>query len=390
MAKRKVLAGLFGAGSLFFGDQYVLADFAQPITADPASTYTAAIGVNYSGTQTFSQTIGYDSDYNLHPDVYWFKYTSDGKTAVTFDTIGSSFNTGSGGYSLPSSNESEIAVYNPGGKLMGISKNVVDSTGNPVSISQFKGEPEPPPSPLPTDYYYPEELTQLSFKANAGSDPRWDVNPNDPNTYTGWTAPDNPGNGQNYAPLNEYHTWSTSLSKYKLNNDGSVSLSNGSTGTPLTNPGWRSSDYGRTGPSSPWNQYRALPAGTYYIAVSAATIVYSGDTYSNDLLEAPIHYDPTGTEVNNGSLPIITSPLGTFQYYDDPTGLQFSGTLELNVTQSLASTQNQWLTDGNSNWSSSTNWAGPVPSVVGDTASFLSTISTAQPLLWMQPRPLAI
>jgi hypothetical protein len=385
MSKRKLMVGVFGAGSLLWGKSQGQTGFVPPTQADPADTYTAAIGVNYSQVQTFTEQIHYDSDFNPAPDVYWFKYTADGHTAVTFDTLGSNFGSngpsggtsGSGGV-LGTSNESEIAVYNSTGKLMGLAKNVVDSSGNPVEVAKFLNEPEPPPTthPLPVDYYYSEGLSQISFAPNAPSNPRWAVSPNDPNTYTSWVAPDNItyGNtvGENYAPLNEYRAWASSLSPYKLNADGSTNVSNGAA---VTQSYTRDYDYEYLGPATSWDQYRVLPAGTYYIAISADGIVYSGDTYGNALLEAPIHYDYT-TYKNN--LPEITQPLGTFQYYDDPNGYQNYGNIVLNVTQTPAGVQKEWNVDGNGNWSSGSNWAGSVPQSAGDTASFLATNTAAR------------
>jgi hypothetical protein len=378
------VAGVFGVGSVVTLIPAVRADFATPITANPSSTYTASIGVNYNQVQTFTEPLLYDSNFDPEPDVYWFKYVSDGKTAVTFDTLGTNITTGGGGFFLPSTNETQIAVYTSTGTPVAISKNVVDSTGNPIEIAKFLNEPEPPPTthPLPTDYYYAEDLSKVTFAPNAPSDPKWDVNPNDPTGFTGWVAPDNAAigsTGQEYYPpdwpttLNEYHVWSTALSKYDLTNKGSIVLSNGSSGYAVTQSGWRTSDYDNAGPASTWNQYNALPAGTYYIAVASAAVVFSGDTYTEQYLEAPIHYDENGDEPNNGSLPILTQPLGTWQYYDDPTSNSFYGTIELNVTETPATVQYEWNIDANGNWSTPANWAGPVPQNAGDTASFLAT-----------------
>jgi hypothetical protein len=388
MAPRRFVFGIAGLASIFVGSNGVYADFAAPITADPADSFVAAIPVDYTQTLSYSETLKYDSNFNSYPDIYWFKYVSDGKTAVKFDTLGSNFgsrgpdNPSSGGAVLGSYNESEIAVYNSSGTSVAIAKNTVDSSGNPIPIwPTYSSQHDP------TNWYTPEGLSELYFKPNATSNPQWDVNPNDPTGYTGWYAPGNAGNSQEYyAPnwptsLNAYHVWSTALSKVDLNNQNQEVLDPTDNNQTITQPGWRYSDFNNAGPASTWNQYNLLPAGTYYVAVSSVGLVYSGDTYGVQLLEAPIHYDSTGDEPNNGSLPEITQPLGNFQYYDDPTGFQYYGTIQLNVTQSLAGTQNQWNVNADGNWSNSTNWAGPVPQVAGDTAYFLNAIGSAHTII---------
>ena len=47
--------------------------------------------------------------------------------------------------------------------------------------------------------------------------------------------------------------------------------------------------------------------------------------------------------------PILNSPLGTWQYYDDTTSNSFYGTLQLNVTQAPVQTQTVATLTGNSN-----------------------------------------
>ena len=229
----------------------------------------------------------------------------------------------------------------------------------------------------PTNWYTPEELSELYFEPNAPSDPKWDINPNDPTGFTGWSAPGNAGNSQEYYPpswptsLNEYHVWSTALNKFDLNNQNQEVLN--SSNQPISQPGWRYGDFSNNGPAASWNQYGLLPAGTYYIAVSSVEPIFNGNTYGEDLLEAPINYDASTGQFE----PAISQPLGTWQYYDNPGPYStFYGTIQLNVTESLAGTQNQWNVDASSTWSAPGNWAGPVPQNAGDTAYFLNAIGS--------------
>jgi hypothetical protein len=329
------------------------ADESYVVTPNPAALSTATIGTNYSQTQSFSEPLGFSSDtFVQSPDVYWFTYVSDGKSAVRFDTLGSNFGQSSGGQVLGSTNSSEVAVYSTAGSLVAVSKNTVDLSGNPIpiyptfssSIGTVYGSQ---PGALGTNQYTPEGLSQVYFAPTASTNPNWTVKPNDPTPYTGWSAPGNSGNSQQYYPpsyytsLNEYHVWSTALSPIVLDNNGNPVLRNGST---IPQPGWRYFDYERIGPGSTWNRYQVLPAGTYYIAVGSAQ-TFAGDTDAVTVLQQPIFYNYDTNQ--NG--PAITSPLTGFQYYDDPTGLQNAGTINLNVTQAPVVTQNVTTLTGSAN-----------------------------------------
>src|ERR1700733_10630785 len=90
----RLLLGMGLASGLLHGKS-AFAQFPAPITADPIDNYTAQIASgDYGQVQTFSQTLTYDpTTFTSYPSVYWFKYVSDGKTAVKFDTLGSNFGT---------------------------------------------------------------------------------------------------------------------------------------------------------------------------------------------------------------------------------------------------------------------------------------------------------
>src|SRR5271170_3807100 len=190
MAHRKLVFGISSLAAILVGGHNLRAAFPPPTTADPIDGYTVN-GLSYQttniasgdGTQSFTDTLLYDANYNPNPDVYWFKYVSDGKTAVTFDTLGSNFgtngpnNSSGGGAVLGAYNDSEIAVYNSSGTSVAITKGTVDSSGNPIPIyPTFDNGTDS----TGTDWYTPEGLSQLYFEPNPASDPMWDANPNDP------------------------------------------------------------------------------------------------------------------------------------------------------------------------------------------------------------------
>jgi autotransporter-associated beta strand protein len=338
--------------------------FPPPVTDSPIGNYTAEIDTNYNSVESFSEPLGLNPNtFATEPDLYWFKYVSNGQTEVTFDTLGSDFGTegpgggtGGGGGVLGSYNQSEIAVYNSTGSLVALSKSTVDNNGNPIPVY-------PTYSSDSSQWYESEGLSQLHFEPNAPTDPHWNVSPTDPNPYTGWAAPGNSGNSQKYYPpyydtsLNEYQVWNTALSTVVLDDNGNPVI-NPDTGQPYAQPGWRYYDRARVGPGSSWNQYDVLPAGTYYIAVASVNPVLSGDTPTEQVLEAPISYDPS---TGQNDVPQLTSDLGTWQYYEDPSDQLYWGTIELNVTQTPLPTQLDWNNaagtgDGQSWDSSSQNW----------------------------------
>ncbi|HUO10976.1 MAG TPA: autotransporter-associated beta strand repeat-containing protein, partial [Phycisphaerae bacterium] len=329
--------------------------FPPPTTADPVNTYQATIGTNYNQVQSYSADIGFNfNTFVQGPDVVWYKYVSDGQTAVRFDTLNSNITTGGGGgYFLPSTNETQVAVYTSSGSLVALSKNTVNLNGDPMAIyptfSNDKGTGASNTT-LGVNQYTPEELSQFYLAPTTSTNPHWSADPNSTTYFTGWAAPGNEGNSQKYyqpyypTNLNEYHVWSTALSPIMLDNNGNPVLD--SNNQPRSQPGWRYSDYARIGPASTWNRYQTLPAGTYYIAVASVSPTLAGDTYTQAVLEAPIHYDANANLANQ---PILTGPLGTWQYYLDSSTSSFSGTIQLDVTQAPVQTETVSSLNGVSN-----------------------------------------
>ena len=319
------------------------ASFPPPTTANPAASSQATITTNYNSVQTFTSTLGFNAaTFQQGPDVVWYTYVSDGQTAVRFDTLGSNISTGSGGFVLGESNETQVAVYTAGGTPVAISKNAEDLNGDPIAVyptfSSDKGAGASNTT-LGQNEYTPEGLSQLYLAPTQSTNPHWAADPNSTTNFTGWSAPGNgPGQVYNY---NEYKVWSTAL--YETDSNGNLILD--SKGLPIYNPSWMNGNYDTIGPGSPWNRYQVLPAGTYYVAVSSVAPVLSGDAYAQAILEAPVNFDYTALK----NEPILTAPLGTFQYYDDPSTNTFSGSLQLNVTQAPVQTQTLATLTGSSN-----------------------------------------
>ncbi|MGN6369468.1 MAG: autotransporter-associated beta strand repeat-containing protein [Phycisphaerae bacterium] len=320
-----------------------LASFPPPTTADPAGSSLATINTNYGSVQTYSSLVGFNPNtFEQGPDVLWFKYVSDGVTAVRFDTLGTNITTGGGGFTLPSTNETQMALYTASGTPVAISKNTVNLHGDPIPIyptfSSDKGAGASNTT-LGQNQYTPEELTQLYLAPTQSTNPHWTPDPYSTTYFTGWSAPGNEGNSQKYyqpyypTNLNEYHVWSTALSPIILDNNGDPVLN--TSNQTMSQPGWRYYDYARIGPGSTWNRYQVLPAGTYYLAVSSISPTFAGDTGNEAVLEAPIHFDYDTLQ----NEPILTGPLGTWQYYLDTTQNSFYGTVQLNVTQAPVQTQ---------------------------------------------------
>lgn len=352
--------------------------FPAPITANPASEYTAAITPNYQQVQSFTRTLYFDPATlpNTYPKLYWFKYTSDGNSRVKFDTLGSDFGTNgpgnptSSGPVLGSYNQSQIAVYRADGTRVAITKGAVGRDGNPITLY-------PNYNSNPANWYYAQGLSELYFEPNAPANPRWNASPSDPTPYTGWAAPGNEGNSQRYyqpyyyTNLNEYQVWNTALSPVVLDAQGQPVI-NPDTGQPRPQPGWRYYDRARVGPASTWNRYETLPAGDYYVAISSPQPTFAGDTYTEEVLRAPIHFD-YGTFQNNQ--PKLTGPLGAWQYYLDDVGTQdYYGSIRLNVTTTPLADP-VWIRDDDGAWTTAANWSGAVPLVPGATAKFGPVIS---------------
>lgn len=282
-------------------------------------------------------TLDINDPLTQYPPVYWFKYTSNGRSKVKFDTLGSDFGTnGPGnpsgvGQVLGSYNQSQIAVYRADGIPVAISKGTRNLAGDPIPIY-------PAYSSDATQWYVPQGLTELYFERNAPGNPHWFVSPNDPTPFTAWAAPGNEGNSQKYFPphyptaLNEYQVWNTALSPIMLDANGNPVI-NPNTGQPRSQPGWRYFDRARYGPGTPWNRFELLEAGDYWIAVSSAGVVFAGDQYVEEVLRAPIHFDP---QTFQSGVPQLTGPLGTFQYYIGPSTQIYYGTIVLNVTHEFS------------------------------------------------------
>lgn len=326
--------------------------FPAPVQADPSSSFSAHIQPQ-SGVQTFNMNIGFDIDTFInHPAVHWFKYTSDGRSLVTFDTIGSDLGTqGPGNPSSPGPvlgtyNHTQIALYRTDGTLVAISKNVRGPDGNPIPHGFLDENQNPVFDPKYDNgfnqWYWAVALTEAHFVPNAPGNPRWDADPNDPNPYIGWSAPGNEGNEQKYFPphfptsLNEFAVWDTALSPIMLDQNGDPVI-NPDTGQPRTQPGWRYFDRSRVGAATSWNMFEMLEAGDYYLAVSSIEPVFAGDQYVEEVLMAPIfgYWDNSVfPPVWVGDVGKLTEPMTGFQYYmDNPNESGHFGSLVLNVTQ---------------------------------------------------------
>ncbi|HUB25042.1 MAG TPA: hypothetical protein VL992_06400, partial [Tepidisphaeraceae bacterium] len=348
----------FAVQTASLGSAFALANaaFGQVYTDSPIGNTTAEIDVNYNQVQSYTETIGLNENtFQPEPDIYWFEYVSNGQSIVTFDTLGSDFgtdgpggNTDNGGAVLGSYDQSQIAVYTATGSLVAISQSTKSPSGSPIAIY-------PTFSSDPSQYYEPEGLTQLTFKPTPEANPQWSVSPNNPVPFTGWAAPGNSGNAQEYYPpnfpvaLNEYHVWSTALSPDLLDNNGNPVI-DPSTGMPYTKDelslGWTYSNYDEVGPGADWDQYGVLPAGTYYVAVASAGPVLSGNQNAETVLEDPVWYNE---QTDQNDVPLLSSNLGTWQDYDTGRagdGYLYYGNIQLNVTQTPLPPQLSWSNAG--------------------------------------------
>ena len=331
---------ILGLAALAAAASCASAAFPPPIQANPAAEYTAEIPIDYQNVVSHTRIIGYDPIFNPQPRVYWFKYTSNGRTALKLDTLGSDFGTSGQGGVLGSYNQSQIAVYTASGQPVAVSKGTRNLAGDPIPVY-------PTYSTNSNLWYVPQGLSE-TYLGNGLQyrNPHWDVDPDDPTPFTAWAAPGNEGNSQKYFPphypiaLNEYHVWSTALSTVILDQDGNPVI-NPSTGQPRPQPGWRYYDRARHGPGTPWNRFKQLPAGEYYFAVASADPVFAGDQYVEEVLRFPVHYDYSTQTPNQ---PILTAPMGAFQYYLAPvtaTNVAY-GNLQFNVTQTPSAANLVW------------------------------------------------
>jgi hypothetical protein len=313
-----------------------------------------------------------------YPNVYWFKYTSDGQSIAKFDTLGSDFGTNGpggssgGGQVLGSYNQSQIAVYRADGQVAGISKGSQNLAGDPNTLY-------PGYTRNSAVWYYSQGLSEAYFEPNAPGNPHWSVSPTDPNPFTAWSAPGNEGNSQKYfqpyypTNLNEYQVWNTALGTIVLDSNGQPVI-NPNTGQPRVQSGWRYYDRARHGPGTPWNRHGVLPAGDYYVAVSSALPTFQGDASVEEILRAPLHYD---YDLQQNYQPQLSGPLGPFQYYIGRNPTEYFGNIRLNVTTLPAgvAVDSQWNADASGNFSDAGKWSGGVPNGANSTARLLSTIT---------------
>jgi hypothetical protein len=215
--------------------------FDAPITLDPTSAGVTATFNSAPGKQSISRVLKLDLNdpFTQYPSLYYVKYHSDGNTIVKFDTIGSDFGTLGPIAQIPDAfrgayNLSEIAAFRPDGSKVAITKSTTGLDGNPIVSYPRTDSHE-------SSWYGSEGLSELYFYPNPpAGNPHWNASPSDPNFYTGWSAPGNPGNSQKYyqpyypTNLNEYHVWSTALGTIMLDNNNQPVLDSG--GMPRQQP----------------------------------------------------------------------------------------------------------------------------------------------------------
>ena len=313
--------------------------FPPPVTPSfPADLAPEQFVVDLNNVQTVSKPLKIDQLNNdqAAPEVYWFKYTADGMSKVQFDLLGTNISTlglhpgyEDGNYAslgFGTYDQTQIAVYDSAGQMMGTSIGWYDDTGhsvlkfNPQLYSEFyPPEPEFPQNPGfadspiifngpngPVDFsdVVSQGLARVVFEPNAPTNPRWDADPDDPN----------PLDPDQYGDLNEYEVWDTAI----------TSVIEGG-------PGWRAGDRARHGPGARWDRYEILPAGEYFIAISSGSPTYSGDVYPEEILQAPIHFD---ADTQTDDVPVLTENMGPFQYYlanENPNFPRQYGVIVLNV-----------------------------------------------------------
>jgi hypothetical protein len=315
------------------------------LSFDPLSDpVNATLTVDLNNTQTWSGTHRRDAGGNPAPSVHWFKYVADGNSAVTFDTFGTNISSvgpnpdRSPGSFINSVNQTQLALFDANGNLVGRIGATKDINGE--LVPEFPGAGYNPADPNHHLSNSALGLSELIFMQNAPDNPHWDTGPggiSDPNSTTRYEGlhindcPPEVCSGQKYGdadPLspnfwNEYRVWNETL-------PGVINK---------TLQGWRASDHYNVGPNASWNRYNVLPAGEYYLAVSAEGPSYSGDTAKEEYLMAPIHYlvdnsDPFNP-VPHPDSPRINAPMGPFEYYlgeENPLFPSSWGTIQLNVT----------------------------------------------------------
>ena len=321
------------ASALIQGEIVAFDPLADPVNAN--------LIVDLNNTQTWSGAHQRNGGGSPEPYVHWFKYTSDGNSAVTFDTYGTNISSEgpdpdrSQGSFVNSVNQTQLALFDASGNLVAQSGAVKDIDGE--IVPEFPGAGWDPQDP---DHYRANTglgLSEMIFMQNAPDNPHWDTSPggiSDPLSTTPYEGlhvndcPDTVCSGQKYAAdengiWNEYRVWNETLQ--------------GVIDDELQ--GWRASDHYNVGPNADWNRFEALPAGEYYLAVAGAGPVFSGDTAKEEYLMAPIHFlvdnsDPFNP-VNHPDTPRINAPMGAFEHYKAEENALFPsawGTIQLNVT----------------------------------------------------------
>ena len=328
MNQRSVLVSTLIGVSLTASQALATVNFGQILTFDPLTdpveaTFTADV----NNTQTWTGQQKKDAFDNPYPEVHWFKYTSDGNSAVTFDTYGTNISSdGPDPYRGPGSfitdgNSTQIAVYDSAGNLVARTGAVKDLNGE--LIPEFPSALDDPEDPNYYSRASAVQLSELMFMQNAPDNPHWDTSPggiSDPASTTefeGLYIHCDTCSGQTYGDQpNEYQVWDTALSY-------------GNTNFPRTTNRFQS------GPGASWNRYDILPAGDYYVVVTGTPPSFSGDTYKEEWMMAPIHdgYDSNLNFIQD--VPLIDAPMGPFEMYRGNENLNFPsawGDIQLNVT----------------------------------------------------------
>jgi autotransporter-associated beta strand protein len=255
---------------------------AQVVTPEQAANGTGIVpnsyySVTYNGQVTpgnyYAGTMqpGY---YPSHPSLAWYKYVSDGVTAVSFDMVGTDISFGGAG-TFSGSNGAELAVYDSNGHFVAGNQGVRTPAQGDSNVAYTipTGAPNPPEK----DYFsQPLDPTQ----ATAHYSDQW-YNDNQAGlptlTFTNSAQPD--------------PQWNPASSTF----------------TPATSNTTLSSA------TADWDQHSVLPAGTYFIAVAGYSSYFAGDPHD-------ITTTPGYTSFND-----TANPFGFVDYS------AFGGTYQLNV-----------------------------------------------------------
>ncbi len=197
--------------------------------------YAGAIGVNQSVTGNISGAV-----YPKQASLTWYKYISDGVTPVSFDMYGTSMGFGGGG-AFSGGNDGEFAVYDSNGHFIAGNQGVrTPADGDskvPISVP-----PTAPPPPTP-DFSQPLDPTSAT------------------DHYSDQWYHDN---GQGLPQLDFVNTAQPA---------------------PMWNPSnpWYGGSMGSASPIpnsvADWGEYKVLPAGAYFLAVTGYSTYFAGDPH---------------------------------------------------------------------------------------------------------------